>query len=491
MARLLYTDQGGRQQAIDLDPNRPQTVIGRQADCEIVAYDTSVSRRHCIVVPEDGGYVVVDLGSANGTLVNDVRVTRRRLVADDVIRCGAFAVRFVETPADSRESLAERYRRARGGTPDAALRAQLDRLQAFNDNQNQRLLQLQEELTRGEVERSALIERLARVDGEARLSRQRAGELDEHLRRLMAALDQRERELDALRAIPAPPPPPEAPPPASPLAATALAAENVALRAQVASLHGALAVDEAYERAARLVPTIDRWQALTVARAQLAIARGEREGLEARVRELEERLARRLPTAEPTSARAGGSGEPRRIEAAEARARDAESDAREARARLRDAEERAREVERRLRDVESRLEAAEARARDGERRAAPPRSIADAAARVGKPKGGLLAGLGGLGETARVGPAASERAAMGGGAPGGGADEGQIAALQAALRQADERRARAVADAGTLVERLSTWREAAAASGMAALQLAELVDLGRAIRAALREPADG
>lgn len=489
MARLLYTDQGGRQQAIDLDPGRPQTVIGRQADCEIVAYDTSVSRRHCIVVPEDGGYVVVDLGSANGTLVNDVRITRRRLAADDVIRCGAFAVRFVETAADSRENLADRYRRARGGVADPAMRAQIERLQAFNDNQSQRLLQLQEELTRSDGERGALMERLARVDAEGRLSRQRVAELEEHLRRLMGALDQREREVEALRAIPAPPPPPDAPLPVAPLTQSALAAENVALRAQVASLHGALAVDEAYERAARLVPTVDRWQALTVARAQLAVARDERASLEARVRELEAGVGRSVAATSGAGAEAVRRADAA-AKAAEGRARAAESELREALARLREAERRVGELDARVRDAEGRAKAAEARASEAER-PAPPRAFADGATRADRPKAGLLAGLGGLGETARVGQSGGGRGPLGARLARGDERDARIAELEAALRGADERRARAEVDADALVERLGRYRDDIAASGMAALQLAELVDLGRALRAGLREPEDG
>jgi hypothetical protein len=460
LARLLYSDSSGRQQAVELDPNRPQTVIGRQADCEVVAYDTSVSRRHCIVVPEDGGYLVVDLGSANGTLVNDVRITRRRLVSDDVIRCGVFAVRFIESPADSRESLADRYRRSRvGAAPDAALRVQLERLQAFNENQSQRLVQLQEELTRSEAERAAVVERLARADVEGRLGRVRIGELEEHLRRLVAVLEERERELDTLRAIPAPPPP-SAPPSSSapvvgPLAVSVLAAENVALQAQVASLHAALAVDEAYERAARLVPTVDRWQALIEARADIAAGKVERKALEARMREAEE--WRR---------------------AVEERAKVAEARAKVAAERAQVAEERAK--------------ALDARARQSEPSPMPRRSLAEAVIRQGNIGGGLLAGLGGLGETARSGRTAgsAEPSDISPRARDVEERDVRIRELQEALRRSGDRRDRARADAELLIARLTAYREAASPSGMAALHLAELVDLGRAIGAALVEPPE-
>ncbi|MSP61210.1 MAG: FHA domain-containing protein, partial [Myxococcales bacterium] len=44
--------------------------------------------------PEEGGFVVCDLNSVNGTFVNDVQVRRRKLEPDDVVRIGSFTFRF-------------------------------------------------------------------------------------------------------------------------------------------------------------------------------------------------------------------------------------------------------------------------------------------------------------------------------------------------------------------------------------------------------------
>jgi HD-GYP domain-containing protein (c-di-GMP phosphodiesterase class II) len=58
---------------------------------EIVLEDASVSRRHAeVVFAEQDGWVVRDLGSTNGTLVNGVRVGRtgRRLRIEDVLQFG-------------------------------------------------------------------------------------------------------------------------------------------------------------------------------------------------------------------------------------------------------------------------------------------------------------------------------------------------------------------------------------------------------------------
>ncbi|MDE3230164.1 MAG: FHA domain-containing protein [Chloroflexota bacterium] len=49
--------------------------VGRGQGCDIVlAHDTLVSRRHAILRPEGRHYTVADLGSSNGTLVNDIEI---------------------------------------------------------------------------------------------------------------------------------------------------------------------------------------------------------------------------------------------------------------------------------------------------------------------------------------------------------------------------------------------------------------------------------
>jgi pSer/pThr/pTyr-binding forkhead associated (FHA) protein len=52
------------------------TTIGRSEDSDIVLADREVSRRHAQIRNEAGSYVLVDLGSTNGTMVNGVRVER-------------------------------------------------------------------------------------------------------------------------------------------------------------------------------------------------------------------------------------------------------------------------------------------------------------------------------------------------------------------------------------------------------------------------------
>ena len=57
--------------------------IGRSVKNDIRLADERVSRHHCRLEVESSGVWVLDLGSANGTIVNGERVSRRRLGPGD------------------------------------------------------------------------------------------------------------------------------------------------------------------------------------------------------------------------------------------------------------------------------------------------------------------------------------------------------------------------------------------------------------------------
>jgi predicted component of type VI protein secretion system len=71
--------------------------LGREAHNTIGMPDNKkASRDHAKVWKEGPGrYAVADLGSTNGTLVNDEKITRHPLVDGDEIRVGEFTFRFV------------------------------------------------------------------------------------------------------------------------------------------------------------------------------------------------------------------------------------------------------------------------------------------------------------------------------------------------------------------------------------------------------------
>lgn len=64
------------------------TSIGRTADNQIVVPAKEVSRRHAQITMVDGGYLLKDLNSPNGTMVNGERIVEHRLRDGDTIVLG-------------------------------------------------------------------------------------------------------------------------------------------------------------------------------------------------------------------------------------------------------------------------------------------------------------------------------------------------------------------------------------------------------------------
>ena len=67
-------------------------VIGRDSECGICIPENSVSRRHARIHPRSDGYYAEDLGSTNGTFVNDVVATMT--ASRTAITC-ALAIAFI------------------------------------------------------------------------------------------------------------------------------------------------------------------------------------------------------------------------------------------------------------------------------------------------------------------------------------------------------------------------------------------------------------
>ncbi len=74
----------------------PPTTIGRSADLEVHVEDESVSRNHCqLFFNADGALCVRDLGSKNGTYVNDFRINHTILQSNDILQLGSITFRIV------------------------------------------------------------------------------------------------------------------------------------------------------------------------------------------------------------------------------------------------------------------------------------------------------------------------------------------------------------------------------------------------------------
>ena len=68
--------------------------IGRAPTNDLELADPAISGEHCRVKPEDGGYVVYDVESTNGTMVNGLPVDRHVLKPGDVISLGQVGITF-------------------------------------------------------------------------------------------------------------------------------------------------------------------------------------------------------------------------------------------------------------------------------------------------------------------------------------------------------------------------------------------------------------
>jgi hypothetical protein len=77
------------------------TRIGRRATSDIVLDDTTVSRRHALVLERGGEPVIADDRSLNGVFVNGNRVREARLHHGDDVQIGSWLMRYLEVAKPS------------------------------------------------------------------------------------------------------------------------------------------------------------------------------------------------------------------------------------------------------------------------------------------------------------------------------------------------------------------------------------------------------
>jgi pSer/pThr/pTyr-binding forkhead associated (FHA) protein len=75
---LVVEEGPARTRTINL--KAAETVVGRQKGLGLRIPSAEVSRRHCVLRIQDGVLTVEDLRSANGTLLNGKRITRKEVV---------------------------------------------------------------------------------------------------------------------------------------------------------------------------------------------------------------------------------------------------------------------------------------------------------------------------------------------------------------------------------------------------------------------------
>jgi diguanylate cyclase (GGDEF)-like protein len=139
--------------------DRPIITLGRDAKCDIVLDDPNVSRLHARLERVDGGYVLVDLESTNGTFVDEQPIARRRLNGGEALKFGSFIFKFLAADcleaqyhetvyaAMTRDGLTKAFnknylidslnqelaRRRRSDRPLAIVMLDIDRFKSIND----------------------------------------------------------------------------------------------------------------------------------------------------------------------------------------------------------------------------------------------------------------------------------------------------------------------------------------------------------------------
>lgn len=84
---VVLNEKGGKAESLQLDGDQLQ--IGRADACQIKLSDTYVSQFHARIYRRDDGWYVEDMGSTNGTYLNQRRITTpAELRAGDRLRIG-------------------------------------------------------------------------------------------------------------------------------------------------------------------------------------------------------------------------------------------------------------------------------------------------------------------------------------------------------------------------------------------------------------------
>lgn len=86
--------------------NDDTLVLGRDKAADIQINDPNVSRQHAKILRRDNGFVLEDLGSRNGTYINDEKMESQakvNLSKEDMIRMGTTVIKFL--PAGQLETL--------------------------------------------------------------------------------------------------------------------------------------------------------------------------------------------------------------------------------------------------------------------------------------------------------------------------------------------------------------------------------------------------
>jgi hypothetical protein len=92
----------GAKEGLEIPLKKDKFLIGRAKECALRAGSEAISRRHCAIIQRETGWTVRDLGSRNGTHVNDEKITAEvPLKPGDELRVGPLQFRVAERQSSS------------------------------------------------------------------------------------------------------------------------------------------------------------------------------------------------------------------------------------------------------------------------------------------------------------------------------------------------------------------------------------------------------
>jgi HD-GYP domain-containing protein (c-di-GMP phosphodiesterase class II) len=109
--------------AFTVRPGSPVT-IGRMPQCEVQVDDQAVSRKHCTVEAAADALLVLDLGSANGTFLNDQQIERAQMWPGDRLRVGSTVLEC--RPSDPKVSDHTAYLTTDHSTVESVIRKRIE-----------------------------------------------------------------------------------------------------------------------------------------------------------------------------------------------------------------------------------------------------------------------------------------------------------------------------------------------------------------------------
>jgi NADPH-dependent 2,4-dienoyl-CoA reductase/sulfur reductase-like enzyme/pSer/pThr/pTyr-binding forkhead associated (FHA) protein len=102
-APALIVIAHGMPQVVHLKQGKRIT-LGRDKTCDIILAEVAASRRHAEVFPSPDGFYIRDLGSANGVIVNEMKIDNPYLlVHDDRITIGGIVIYFMHVRQEGRQ----------------------------------------------------------------------------------------------------------------------------------------------------------------------------------------------------------------------------------------------------------------------------------------------------------------------------------------------------------------------------------------------------